>query len=87
LAAVPTQLHVNPHNSNINPISNFVPWRYFDDLEGDASCNDNVRKISRKVMVMEATAHSCVEVGGIVDAVYRRCVYKTERGKEWSLLL
>jgi len=74
LVAVPTELHVNPDKSSINPSSSFVPWRYFVALAGDAICRESVRKVRRKVMVMDATDHCCVGVGGIVGAVYRRCI-------------
>mmetsp|Transcript_7153 Transcript_7153/g.11224 ORF Transcript_7153/g.11224 Transcript_7153/m.11224 type:complete len:131 (+) Transcript_7153:898-1290(+) len=74
LVAVPTELQVNPLRSNNNPISSLVPWRYLVDWDGEVSWSERVRKVRRKVRVMDATDHFWVGVAAIVGAVYRRCI-------------
>jgi len=74
LVAVPTELQVRPVKSRINSSSSLVPWRYFDDFAGDVIWKESDRKVRKKVMVMDATDHCWVGVGGIVGGVYRRCI-------------
>ena len=49
------------------------------DLAGDVIWKESVRKVKRKVMVIDATDHCWVGVGGIVGAVYRRCICTEQR--------
>jgi len=74
LVAVPTELQVNPDRRSNRPISSFVPWRYLVAKGGAAIWSESVKKVRRKVMVMDATDHCWVGVGGIVGGAYRRCI-------------
>ena len=44
------------------------------DWDGEVSWSERVRKVRRKVRVMDATDHFWVGVAAIVGAVYRRCI-------------
>lgn len=47
--------------------------------EGETIWSERVRKVRRKVSVVDATEYCWVGVGGIVGGAYRRCIYRERR--------
>ena len=70
----PTAAHVNPNNIKIRIISHLVPLTLLDVCGN--FCAVTIRNVKRNVIVVEATAHCCVEVGPMVGGLNDRCVCK-----------